>query len=145
MFVDMANFKSVLHTICRKCISNSLLQVSLLSPLKSISTRRMQLKTQARVCTPNPLVAERRKLMVSKTVPCPFLSIVLVVRAAVLVQSTGLCTMEYCLLQQPWEETQGNVWMGQLLSQRQICHSINPLGTLLLLPISQGRVHKIFR
>lgn len=94
------NFKSVLHTICRKCISNMLLQVSLLSPLKSISIRRMELKTQARVCTPNLLVAERRKLIVSKTVLCPFLSLVLVIGAVMLVQTTGPCTKEYCLLQQ---------------------------------------------
>lgn len=61
----------------------------------------MELKTQAHVCTPSLLVAEKRKLIVSKTVPCPFLSIVLVIGAAVVVQTTDPCTEEYCLLQQP--------------------------------------------
>lgn len=126
VFVDMANFKSVLHTICRKCILNVLLQVSSLSPLKNIPTRRMKLKTQAPVCTPKHLVAERRKPIASRTLPRPFLSIVLVARTAVLGQTTGPSTALYCLLQQSQEEIQGNVWTEQLLSQRQACRSINP-------------------
>lgn len=54
------NFKSVLHSTCRKCISNMLLQVP-----------SLELKTEAPACTPSPLVAVRRKLMV-KTVTCLF-------------------------------------------------------------------------
>lgn len=144
MFVDMANFKSVLHTICRKCIFNGLLQVSSPYPLKKISTWRMKLKTQVHICTPKPLVAGRRKLIANKPLPHPLLSVVLVATAAVLVQPTGPSTAVYCFSQQPQEEIQGNVWTEKLLSQRQACHGINPLGTSLLLLISQGGV-QIFR
>lgn len=64
---------------------------------------------QAHICTPKPLVAERRKPIASKTLPQPFLSTVLLIRAAVLVQTTGPSTTVHCLLQQPQEEIQGYV------------------------------------
>jgi len=66
----------------------------------------MKLKMQAHVCTPKPLVAERRKLIASKTLPHPFLSIDLLIRAAVLVQTTGPATTVYCVPQQPQAEIQ---------------------------------------
>lgn len=126
------NFKSVLHSTCRKCISNMLLRVS-----------SLELKTGS-CLHPKSFSSCKEKIDSKNCYMSFFLIIILVIGAAVLVHTTGLYTIECCLLQQPWEEIQGNFWMEQLLSQRRVCYNINPLATLLLLPIWQECV-QIFR